>query len=216
MNGPLGGASSKRKATSNFVQVDHDLNEQLERFWKIEGQDSLVGEKRGLSIEDKRAVSIWEDSIRRREDGHYMLSVPFRLRPPFLPPNREMAEKRLESLRRQLTRDETKHKAYTDFMSDLLERGYAEKVEEDQLNRSDTVWYLPHHTVHNPKKPDKVRVVFDCKASFQGVSLNSQVLQGPDLLNGLLGVLLRFRQYPVAIMSDIEAMFHQVGVVPED
>ena len=216
LNGPLGGASSKRKATSNFVQVDHDLNEQLERFWKIEGQDSLVGEKRGLSIEDKRAVSIWEDSIRRREDGHYMLSVPFRRRPPFLPPNREMAEKRLESLRRQLTRDETKHKAYTDFMSDLLERGYAEKVEEDQLNRSDTVWYLPHHTVHNPKKPDKVRVVFDCKASFQGVSLNSQVLQGPDLLNGLLGVLLRFRQYPVAIMSDIEAMFHQVCVVPED
>ena len=90
-------------------------------------------------------------------------------------------------------------------MEDLFKKGYAEKVEDDQVNKSGTVWYLPHHMVHNPKKPDKVRVVFDCKASYQGVSLNSQVLQGPDLLNMLLGVLLRFRQYPVAVMSDIEA-----------
>ena len=42
------------------------------------------------------------------------------------------------------------------------------------------------------------------------------MLQEPDLLNLLLGVLLRFRQYPVAVMSDIEAMFHQVRVHPED
>ena len=37
-------------------------------------------------------------------------------------------------------------------------------------------------------------------------------MQGPDLTNGLLGVLLRFREKPIAIMADIESMFSQVRV----
>ena len=41
-------------------------------------------------------------------------------------------------------------------------------------------------------------------------------LSGPDLTNSLFGVLVRFRQEPVALSSDIEAMFHQVIVDPKD
>lgn len=57
---------------------------------------------------------------------------------------------------------------------------------------------------------------FDCAASFQGTSLNQQLLQGPDLTSSLLGVLIRFRQESVAVMADIEAIFHQVRVNNED
>ena len=42
------------------------------------------------------------------------------------------------------------------------------------------------------------------------------MLQGPDLTNKLVGVLTRFRLHPVAVMADIEAMFHQVKVQPRD
>ena len=49
-----------------------------------------------------------------------------------------------------------------------------------------------------------------------GVSLNDSLMQGPDLNNSLVGVLLRFRQEPVALVSDIEGMFHQVRVEPTD
>ena len=65
-------------------------------------------------------------------------------------------------------------------------------------------------------KPGKVRVVFDCAAQYQGVSLNSQILKGPDYMNNLIGVLMRFRQDQVAIAADVEAMFHQVRVRNED
>jgi hypothetical protein len=98
-------------------------------------------------------------------------------------------------------------------MDDLLQKGYAEPV-MNAGPRGQT-WYLPHHTVVNPRKPDKTRVVFDCAAQHAGVSLNSAALSGPDLTNTLIGVLIRFRQYPVAIAADIEAMFHQVHVAPE-
>ena len=37
-------------------------------------------------------------------------------------------------------------------------------------------------------------------------------MQGPDLTNNLVGVLTRFRQEPVAVMADVEAMFYQVRV----
>lgn len=102
-------------------------------------------------------------------------------------------------------------------MDDLVKNGHARKVPKDRLDHPvGAVWYLPHHPVLNPNKPDKVRVVFDCAAKYQGTSLNDQLLQGPDLTNNLVGVLTRFRQEPVALMADIESMFHQVHVSPND
>ena len=65
---------------------------------------------------------------------------------------------------------------------------------------------------NNPNKPDKLRVVFDCSAKQNGVSLNDHLLRSPILLSNLIGVLLRFRQFPVAISADIERMYHQVKV----
>ena len=41
-------------------------------------------------------------------------------------------------------------------------------------------------------------------------------MQGPDLTNSLVGVLLRFRQECVALIADVEAMFHQVRVDERD
>ncbi len=65
-------------------------------------------------------------------------------------------------------------------------------------------------------KPNKVRIVFDRAAEYRGVSLNSELLQGPDFTNKLVGVLMRFRQERVALVADIEGMFHQVRVSPRD
>ncbi len=58
--------------------------------------------------------------------------------------------------------------------------------------------------------------MFDCASKYQGTSLNEEVFKGPDLMNNLIGVLLRFRQHPVAIMADVEGMFHQVKVCDSD
>ena len=49
-----------------------------------------------------------------------------------------------------------------------------------------------------------IRLVFDCSSKYNDQSLNSELMSGPDLTNLLLGVLIRFRQYKVAFMGDIE------------
>ena len=59
-------------------------------------------------------------------------------------------------------------------------------------------------------------VVFDCAARCHGTSLNDRVLRGPHLTNKLVGVFVRFREQPFALMTDIEAMYHQIKVYPDD
>ena len=101
-------------------------------------------------------------------------------------------------------------------MNDLISKDYARKVSSQDPGPLGTHWYLPHHPVFNPQKPGKVRVVFDCSAKYRDTSLNEQLLQGPDLTNSLVGVLSRFREDHIVLMSDVEAMFHQVRVRPSD
>ena len=81
----------------------------------------------------------------------------------------------------------------------------------DSKNRSDREWYVPHHPVLNPNKPGKVRRVLNGASRFHGSSLNNSLLVGPDLLQNLLFVLMRFREHKYAISADIEGMFMQVG-----
>ena len=68
----------------------------------------------------------------------------------------------------------------------------------------------------NTRKPDKIRIVFDFAAKDQEVCPNDHLLQGPDLTNNLVGVLLRFRKEKIAIAADVEEMFLQVRVPVRD
>ena len=59
-------------------------------------------------------------------------------------------------------------------------------------------------------------MVFDAAAKSDSTSLNDQLFQGPDLANSLTGVLIRFREEEIAFTADLEAIFHQVKVLPRD
>ncbi|XP_037113011.1 uncharacterized protein LOC119126082 isoform X2 [Syngnathus acus] len=174
-----------------------------------------IAEDAHISQEDLRFLSIMEEGIKAKPDGRCEMPLPFKEERPSLPQNRICADHRLKCLRKRLERDEQYRKDYKTFMSEMIARGDAEKVTEEQLDKSPS-WYIPHHGVYHPHKPGKIRVVFDCSAKYQGMSLNDHLLTGPELTNTLVGVLCRFRKGPVAIMCDVERMFHQFHVRPED
>ena len=120
-----------------------------------------------------------------------------------------MALHRLGLLKRRLQRNSELHGRYSTVINDMLSKGYAQRVPEQERNCQDGfVWYLPHHPVQHPLKPDKTRVVFDCSAKYRGTSLNDKLLHGPNLTNSLVGVLTRFQQEHIAMMADIESTFH--------
>lgn len=95
----------------------------------------------------------------------------------------------------------------------MIKSGHAEVMSDPDLQvTGGHEWYIPHHGVFHPKKPGKLRVVFDCSAVHDGQSLNGHLLQGPDMTNTLIGVLSRFRLEKIAFVCDIEQMFHQFRV----
>ena len=104
-----------------------------------------------------------------------------------------MAQKRLVYLKKKLERDSDYKKEYVAFMDKYMQKSYAEPVEDENNTETGKIWYLPHHGVLHPVKK-KLRVVFDCAAKYNKVSLNDVLLQGPNLTNGLIDVLFRFRR----------------------
>ncbi|XP_063437322.1 uncharacterized protein LOC134718616 [Mytilus trossulus] len=168
--------------------------------------------KISYSYDDKRFISILDEGI-SVENGHYVMPLPFKDKnPPILPNNKNIAVTRLNQLKGRLQRDKTYRTHYFTSMNDFIEKGYVEKVESSKQDNDGHVWYIPHHGVYHNQKPDKVRVVFDCSARYQGHSLNDHLLQGPDLTNKLIGVLCRFRKENIAVICDIEQMFLQFNV----
>ena len=222
LNGPFPAASQAKEADSlcNYVDVNEERDDacllaNVENFWKLDTEYALASTEAEMSVEDRAVVDIWNRTI-KQVDGHYQMSIPFRQHDMSMPDNKKMAEARLRQLKVKLSKNPEMLERYTENMKDLIAKGHAELVQEPTQDDNVRVWYLPHHGVINQNKPEKLRIVFDCAARYAGTSLNANVMQGPDLMNTLVGVLLRFREGPVAVMADVEAMFHQVKVTPSD
>ena len=170
------------------------------------------GEREGLSMEDRRFLQIMAENITVK-DGHYQLPLPLRNPDLRLPNNRIQASSRLFSTKGKLIKDDDLCQEYTKIMMNLISSGYARRVDTSKV-KPGKEWYVPHFAVSNPKK-DKRRIVFDFSAKFKGRCLNSELIQGPNLANRMVGVIIRFRKEEVAYMADVEAMYHQV-LIPED
>ena len=149
-------------------------------------------------------------------DGHYQLPLLWRNDAVKLPQSRSVALKRLDSLKRRLKKDLTLHSRYSEQMQAMIDCGYAERVPDHELQTPPRQWYIRHQPVLSAKKPDKVRVAHDCASICGDKSLNDFLMKGPDLMNSLVGVLLRFRKAPITVTANIEAMFYQVRVAPSD
>ena len=123
----------------------------------------------------------------------------------------------MKSFENRLGKDADLRERYAQTIKDDLEKGYVKTVEpSESQKRSKREWYLPHHPVLNPNKPGKTRRVLNGAALFHKQSLNSALMAGPDLLQNLLYIILKFRQHRYTVSADIEGMFLQVGVPDKD
>ena len=214
LNGPAKIPNSVGKRVISHFICGTSLEEKVNSLWNIENE-GICGEVDSFSQNDKRVIQLWDQEC-RKVDGHYELPIPWKS-DLTLPSNLSLALSRLKSLENSLDKRDLRM-CYDQEMKLLLSKDYAEAVPPAEVVNpaAKRIWYLPHQAVVSDKKPGKTRIVFDCAAKFRDVSLNSSCLQGPDLNNKLVNVLLRFRQHPYAVMADIESMYHQVLVPVND
>ena len=135
-----------------------------------------------------------------------------------LPDNRSQAEKKLEATERRLAKNPKHAEAYNQQMDEMREMNFSRKLSNEELNSyKGPVHYISHHEIVGPeKKSTPIRIVFNSSASYKGHRLNDYWMKGPDLLNNLFGVLLRFRENEVAISADVSKMYHRVLIPEQD
>lgn len=219
VNGPIRKDLNDTENEPTHLSVNRisltEIEKLLVQQYNADFPERNYDDKEEMSQEDKQFLrSVEKTTI--FENGHYSIGLPLRNEKLQMPNNRCVAEQRVACLLRKFKKNPEFFEDYKGFMETIIGKGYAVQVPTHQLNRDDNrVFYIPHHGVYHPKKR-KLRVVFDCTSSYQDRCLNSELLQGPDLTNTLVGVLLRFREEPVAVMADIESMFYQVNVPEYD
>ena len=187
------------------IKTSYKSNAELFKLIEHEFKDA---EDKSLSQEDIQFVQTLTDGVYQDQDGSYTMPLPLK-RKPNLPNNRIQAEKRLDQLKKKLLANQSYKDEYFSFMNELLKNGHAEMVPMEDLNSQS--WYIPNFGVRHPKK-QKLRVVFDASATYNGASLNDYLLPGPAHINDLLGILCRFRRQPVALTCDVEKMFYNFKV----
>ncbi|XP_062558024.1 uncharacterized protein LOC134222897 [Armigeres subalbatus] len=193
---------------------NEEIHELLKNHYALE--ESVVNVQQE-SLEDKRARSILERTTRRLS-GRFETGLLWKTDEIHFPDSYPMALKRATHLERRLERKPELYQKVRNQIQDYLDKGYAHLATEEEIanTQSDKIWYLPLNVVLNPKKPGKVRLVWDAAATVQGVSLNSMLLKGPDLLVPLVSVIIGFRERRIAFGGDIREMYHQLKIVTDD
>ncbi|XP_055623567.1 uncharacterized protein LOC129766992 [Toxorhynchites rutilus septentrionalis] len=194
---------------------DRELNEQLRDYFTLE-DIGVVGLREPLeSTDEKRARQLLEETTRRTPSGlSFETGLLWKTDSTSFPDSYPMAVRRLESLERRLQREPELKNRVQEMITEYERKGYIHKASLTELTsvEPNRVWYLPLGVVINPKKPAKIRLIWDAAAKVGDVSLNCKLLKGPDLLIPLPKVLSQFRQYPVAVCGDLMEMFHQFKI----
>lgn len=216
INGPTNcysGRVDKCFKTTVIEESLYDLDNKINDYFCKDFNDTENSLEE--SIDEKK----WHEKVSNGTkliDGNFYINLPFKNETLNLPNNYNQVFNKFVKLCDRLSADSVFKTEYELFMSNMIDRGFAERVPIDELVAEEgKLWYLSHHGVRHKQKL-KLRVVFDCSLKYKNMCLNDFLLKGPDLANSLIGVLLRFRQENVAISADIEKMFYMVKLPLKD
>ncbi|KAL7855838.1 hypothetical protein AOLI_G00194420 [Acnodon oligacanthus] len=191
-----------------------DLYRHVERLWQVDTIPLRHDREVTRSKQDQQAVTMLKaKTVHIEVDGLLRYPTPLlrHVNIPLLHTPRESVMPMLRSSERHLLKNPSWAETYKNEMQKLIEAGAVWEVTQDVTLKVE--WYIPHHLIsHNGKD----RLVFNCSHQYLGQTLNQYLLPGPTLGASLLGVLVRFRKYHVAVSGDIKGMFHQIHLLPED
>lgn len=214
--GPCGGSqlTPYNLHICECIETDNKIHQLVKHFYNIESL-GINCHRLPVTREDERSLQLLDKFTKQREDGHYESCLLWQFEEMSMPDSYEMAKKRLICLENKLLKDEKLFHTFVQTIESYADKGFISKIDKSSSGHQ-RVWYLPTFPVFNKNKPGKCRIVWDAAAKSHGVSLNSMLHKGPDLLSSLLAILYKFREKSVAICGDIEQMFHQVYICEED
>ena len=217
LSGPLSKYEVAQVAATCRVAADDDGQGAQIRTWFSMESYAIPVNVSGRSREVKRDLEQLKKT-KKLVNGRYEVGLLCVEDNALIQNNYSLAHSQFLSLERRLEKDTSLKQRYEEAINVDLQDGYDQNLEENELDETKDrrQWYAPHHPVINTHKLENVRRVCNAAAKYKGESLNDKLLMGPDLLPNLVGIIFRFRENQITLTADIEAMFLQEKVPPEE
>merc|ERR1712074_13088 len=196
-------------AVINAIHVDNvALSRSLDRMFYHDF--AIVSEEEvGQSEENRRAVKRVKETIYFDEKlQKYVVGLPWLYEKEKIVEiiksvnARAMTIKRTKSLRYKLSNDHDLRDRVFKEMDKFVDTGVAIEIDpkNDDASISSPRWYLPIHVV---EERNKTRICHDGRAETGGICLNELLIGGPNIMNVLTEVLMKFRLHKIGLMTDI-------------
>ena len=213
LGGKLRGVDDKSVATLSISLLVND-NQSITDMWNLDTlgiKDSacqVSQENHNAEVKEKFQAELQQDA-----EGRYCVKLPWVSKDIQLPTNKVIAERRLAKVTEKLKREN----AFANY-NQVFENWEAEDMIEVVSSREEDGHYLPHRPVFKPESlTTPIRPVFDASCKIgNNPSLNQCLEKGPNLLELIPSVLLRFREREVGVISDIRKAFQMISVDQND
>ncbi|XP_076247963.1 uncharacterized protein LOC143187622, partial [Calliopsis andreniformis] len=213
LSGPVGAATSEPNPVRTLhCNILESLDKAIRKFWEIEEIPSkLVNTKA-----EEECEAYFANTVARDATGRFIVRLPFSRTNPdeCLGESLPIALSALTRLRKKLDLDKNLVREYSEFLTEYESMSHMTRLESLDKTRL----YIPHRAViRTESATTKLRVVFNASSrTAGGHSLNDILHVGPKLQNDITSVLTRWRLYEYVLVADIEKMFRQILVAPED
>ena len=123
------------------VAPDEQLNNTLQKIWDLESL-GIATEESPVSANDDSVILKFKENL-TRQDGRYMVPIPWKDQHAELKDNYQQAETRLRSLEKKLIRDPARANSHQKAINKYVADGIAEEVSYDQIVPEDGLLFAP-------------------------------------------------------------------------
>ena len=165
------------------------------------------------SRKDQEELEELQKNTKLCEDGIHV-SYVFKKDPRCLPYNRSTVVKIAAKQEERLLK--TGHiDFYNQEIQKYLDRGAAVKLSKEEIDEwKGPVNYISHHGVERPSPTTPLRIVTNSSLNNGGNSLNGCLIGGPNSLNPMLDIALRFRCHECAMVFDLTKAYNSLKTGP--
>ena len=205
--GSISISKGSRSESCNLIT----LEKAIVKFWELEEIDCSSN----WSPEEIACGDHFLKNVTRNLDGRFVVALPFKANKTQLGESYSLAKKQLFTLKKRLNRNPVLKLEYSSGIQESIDLGHMSIVKNPDTREG---FYMPHHAVFKESSSTtKTRIVLNGSApSSTGVSLNDTLMVGPTIQASIFILHLRFRLHKIALTADIEKMYKQILVRPED
>ncbi|UYV60356.1 hypothetical protein LAZ67_1000938 [Cordylochernes scorpioides] len=210
----IGNTSSERPETSAQMVITLLTTQQrVASLWELE-TIGIRDPTEVISVKEKNVLmqEKFREKICRGHDGRYLVSLPWKEGIGTIPNNLEIAKRRLEAMTQRLTQ-KGQFVPYDEVFRSWFRENLIEEVDREDIRP--TGHYLPHRPIYKVQsQTTPIRPVYDasCKSSKRSLSLNECLETGPNLIELLPEILIRFREKKIGAIADIRKAFQTIGI----